>query len=75
MDDIITFCQDNGIRTGTLTITRFSQELIARRFGQDVAAKQAKACTKKPSVIDDRDIQREREARGDDSEFVSAKRK
>ena len=75
MDDVITFCQDNGIRTGSLTITRFSQELIARRFGQDVAAKQAKACTKKPSVIDDRDIQREREARGDDSEFVSAKRK
>lgn len=75
MDDVIAFCQDNGIRTGTQGITRFSQELIARRYGQDVATKQAKACTKKPSVIDDRDIQREREARGDDSEFVSVKRK
>lgn len=75
MDDIITFCQDNAIRTGSLPLTRFASELIARRFGADVAAKQSKTCTKKVLAVDDRDIQREREARGDDSQFVSVGRK
>lgn len=75
MDDIIVFCQDNAIRTGTLPLTRFATELITRRFGADVAAKQSKACTKKTVAVDDRDIQREREARGDDSQFVSVGKK
>ena len=60
VQDVIGFCRDNQLLLPSgLTPLRFAQDLIGRRFGAEIAAKQAKSCAGKLSSVDNRDLLRE----------------